>query len=363
MKIKNLFLAALIVFHTSGSFAQLEQLLNKPIGKKKKETTETAPAPEQKKLTVYEKVLKDTDPYQARMKFSNSPIQVTEFSEGGDKTSFAGADRLYCRVYFENSVKDILTDYYRIDLITMIPGDYWSVADFKKQWCNMKSLNPKELENNYLDIPIIPDPRIVDTDHMAVYDCIIGGIKPGLHTYRITLETKKGNFRGEFEFNHTEETINRISADRVTRQELKDKAKEKEGLEEFKAEAANNIIPEQYYTSKGSFKDPKLSIANIKVGLMKDVTNIAQILRVSIEDGTGDWKIVWDKSVYPNIPEHQITTRAIYAIFKGKDGYCYYMYAHGKRDYISGDNSYGDVYLYRSSPRPINCDRVKLPVK
>jgi len=249
--------------------------------------------------------------------FSKKPIIVGQEDPDQFTSDFTVNDNIYAIAYKEEEISGGGSQY-----TLHIDGMNWEHVFFTH--------NEEDKGKTTYPIEIIPavDKAIhgVDAEQFAR---VLGKLSPRRHTIEVEFEGAKGTFSinlagmdvGKLKANAAEATSN--AQDNYAR---------------------NRSLPREFSETTQKFNDPQLSQANMKKLLQKKWADSQEVLKVVVlGDGTEDDWIIIKNEV--DIPTHKATDPSIAAIYKGKDGWCYFVKGIVfKRDY-TGAGNYSEAKL------------------
>ncbi|MCU0440185.1 MAG: hypothetical protein MUC49_20035 [Raineya sp.] len=283
--------------------------------------------------------------------FSKQPIMAGKETANQFVTSFDAKDKIYAIAYLEGTIEDIgnLKNYsYKQN------GSYSIHFDGKQSNINITFL-PESREQAYLLIEIIPDPNQAFSPTDAIdWHRQLSNLSPKKHTLKLWLwaSGKQIAESSEIALDWSGADINAL----------------KTNAEQASLKAENNYakvrsLPKKFSQPVEKFKDPQLSNANIIKLFMAQEKNCAQVLKVQTDiwenyNGGAEWEI---RKNDLDIPTIKAVNGSIGLIFKGKDGYCYFVdRLYFFQTYIGG-GKYAPVALGNdySKPQKIACEKVK----
>jgi hypothetical protein len=270
--------------------------------------------------------------------FSNKPIVAGQEDPAQFKTKFSITERIYGIVYLKGTVKGLFngntTGMYKINLAGKSDFIYFEHI-------------PVDMNKSYYIIEILPDPAIAThADDAGNFPWRLAGLSPRTHHLEIAYADKKVAF-GEID----------IDCSGIDSEKIKAEGKLS------KKNAADNLarltmLPKSFGDATKAFKDPGLSYTNMKKILKNRWENCASIIKVAAY-GTdnNDW---YTEKNNLGIPKGKGTTREIKAIYKGKDGWCYYVEEIGFQRIYSGGGKYSSVKFWKDGEHvKIDCKNVK----
>ncbi len=282
--------------------------------------------------------------------FSSQPVTVRKEDPSRFKTKFTGTDKIYGIVYLDGyagTVQNSLT-YFTHDET----GGYYVDVDNGVSDFNIRVTHDKnEMKKSYLLLEIIPDAGKATNTQQAV-DWIeqLAGLSPSSHTLKI------GYHKGNTDIHYA---IGEIELDWSTADITKLKENAKLAVKNAKDNKAKMAeLPEQFSYSSGHFYDPKLSTANIKSLLKNKWDNCATITQLIIEkhDEGDEYMIYKDFGV----PDYKSTRVPVHAVYKGKDGWCYYVTdIHFRREYSGAGNYSAPLIDFEREHIKIDCGNIK----
>ena len=334
----------------------------------------------------------DSDGYQhlvGRMAFSQQPFSG-EASIGSGQVKFNSSDPIYARAYFDIPLNQALNLSYKTkerDDITSVGVQMW--GKYGDRWHRMYNSNqntssfimvvPQEQrEKNYIDLDILPSPgaetsRVVDAGDELDSQRVGGFIdlltkfdferwhyeNPGLEpisTYGFVINV--GGAIGDLELYMTPEQLQAL-VNRKQQQETATAAQT----------ASQTQLPDEFNTPLVPFKDPELSVENIK----RMLSDRHEILKLAIGPGSADYTVgtgnydadVEGVDVDVEYVNSQMTARNIWLAYRDTDGQCYFQTVTFQRDYLGG-NRYGElrevwatVGENSSDPKAIACENIR----
>ncbi|MCD4795389.1 MAG: hypothetical protein K8R54_19310 [Bacteroidales bacterium] len=275
--------------------------------------------------------------------FSNKPIVAGKEDPAQFKTEFTINENIYAIAYLDGTITDITGNDPKGRYVLNIDNSTNKYINFGH--------NPQDMQMSYYPIEIIP---AVD---IAIHglDCIefakaLTSLSPRNHTIKLSLGYGFSQVMAEGEFK-----IDLAGMDAV---------KLKADSETASNNAQNNYakntkLPEDFLKVTQKFSDPKLSQAAMKIILKKNWTNCAQLMKVIVMgNGTAEDWMIYKNSI--DIPKYKSTRINVGAIYKGKDGWCYYVTdITFTSDYLGG-GKYSAVKLYGTEKHvKIDCKNCK----
>ena len=196
--------------------------------------------------------------------------------------------------------------------------------------------NPEDLKNSWYPVEIIP---AIDKAYHSL-DCkefakIITDLSPRKHTIKLTYTgTYKKLVSNEFVIDLTG-----MDAAKITANAEKASTNAQDNWDR------NKVLPDVFKKIGVKYADPQLNETVIRSILMSEWKNCTQILKIVYDaDNTNDeWKL--NKNDV-GIPTSKTTRNTFAVIYKGKDGWCYYVTWVTMRKQYEGAGKYGKVQLY-----------------
>lgn len=273
--------------------------------------------------------------------FSDRPIIVGEEDPEQFKTEFTINDNIYAMVYLASTVEDQCGksgQYY----VTWDGGGgaNYSNITFKH--------NQEDLDKSYYPIEIIPHPdKAIHGIDAKQFALILSRFSPRNH--ELTVEfTGNREVRGTIKIN-----LAGMDADKLKANAEKAVSNAQDNY------AKNRQLPPYFKRPTQKFSDSELSQANMKALLKRAWDNCAEVKKVVVlGNGTADDWIIRKNDL--DIPTHKSTNPEIIAIYKGKDGWCYFVENISfKREYAGG-GKYTKVKYYGSGYHAkIDCANIK----
>jgi len=277
--------------------------------------------------------------------FSNRPIVIGNEDPAQFKTEFSINEKIYAMAYLRGTIKDLFKAGGRYNM-EMGPENR-DVKGF--------SFNPDDLEKSYYHIEILPDPKeaVHSIDCEAFYTLFYNASK-GKNTLKFDLAAganeNKTAVMGEIEIDMTGADLDKLWAN----------------VKKAQANAADNKarkrkLPEGFSNPTNKFSDPELSSENLKKLLVTEWGNCAEILKLGTfyiyKSGSGDWSL--HKNEY-GTPTHKANNRKISVVYKGKDGWCYYVdEVFFIKEYEDNGKYLKVRYSHNTDPVKIGCKNVK----
>ncbi|MBN2523313.1 MAG: hypothetical protein JXB24_08545 [Bacteroidales bacterium] len=269
--------------------------------------------------------------------FSDQPIVYGSEDPDQFKTEFTANDNIYGMVYMAGTVYEgpaYGTAIYRID------------ADNGASTMLIKFLhNEEEIDYTYYPIDIIPDPdhAIHSLDPVEWADKL-SKLSPGTHHLKIT-------------YDDMAEGVLNLDWSDVNSDELKSNAKlaaENAG----KNYASGKQLPDAFRQPSGKYKDPDLQEANLKKLMLNKWSNCQEIVKLVIEQNTDDDYLVYDTDA--GLPSYKVTRADCHAVYKGKDGWCYYVKDISFSKNYQGGGIWGPAFIdFERAHIKIDCENVK----
>ncbi len=253
---------------------------------------------------------------ECKILFSNKPIVAGKEDPAQFKTEFTANENIYAIAYLDGTIKDITGNKPENRYLLNIDNSTNKYIYFKH--------NPQDMQMSYYPIEIIP---AVD---IAIHglDCIefakaLTSLSPRNHTIKLTLGYVMAE--GEFKIDLAGMDAAKLKADaEIASKNAKNNY------------AKNTKLPKEFLKATKKFSDPGLSQAAMKSILQKNWTNCSQIMKIIVMgDGTADDWYIYKNSL--DVPKYKNTIPNVGAIYKGKDGWCYYVTdITFTRDYLGG---------------------------
>ncbi len=273
--------------------------------------------------------------------FSKTPVEIGNEDPNQFVDKFNANDNIYAVVYLNRKIKDLGTSStYNV----YIDGNL-STIKFAH--------NEQDYNKSYYIIEVIPDPEVAvhSLDPVKFAD-ILANLSPRNHELKISMQFDYGDPVAEG-------TVNLDWAD-VDCEKIKQNAElaQKNAKDNW---AKNMQLPEIFSKTNHSFSDPALSEYKIKTMFKNANSDVAKILEVHVSDRMPNYNSDW--VIYTNsydIPTSKQTTRYVYFIYKGTDGWCYFTDdLKFVRDY-EGAGKYGPIQISTAFKKTkIHCDNVK----
>jgi hypothetical protein len=262
--------------------------------------------------------------------FSTRPIIPGNEDPSQFVTSVSGTDKVYAIAYFNARIKDL------DDMIS-----YKISIDGNENTTPQFTPNTSDLEHSYYLVEIIPDPKVAVHQFDPVeFGKVLSTLSPRKHVMDFGFVFGYGENSASGTLNL--EWSNADGAAILANSEM--------ALKNAKDNKAKNMqLPDYFYKPSKSFSDPNLTIEKIKAAIMADgdyAENIKQISKIVIGDkyfeSGSDWNINKNEL---GIPTHKSCNRAIYILFTGKDGWCYFSDEIVFRKDYSGAGTYENTRL------------------
>lgn len=344
---------AVIIVNTSN--AQLGKL--KKLGKKVKNTTEKVKANsntrnqsndvsvnsttgssdlvDENLSTTIEKTVEEATI--GTIKFSKSPIVIGQANQFTDE--FTIHDNIYAIVELNGKISELGSG---------TDGGYFLLFDGGQNYHNINfAHNPADLENDYYLIDILPAPdKAIHSVDPVEFSKAFMIIPKGKHKIDITFSTGEELASGSF------------SIDMAGYDKQKIVANAKKASKNAENNYAKTVsLPAEFNQESQKFDDPALSQANMKKICKKSLSDCSQVLKIVVlGDGTSDDYHLFKNSL--GVPLYKQTKPGVAILYKGSDGWCYFMKnIEFKREYTGG-GKYAAPKLIEGIPVKIDCSKV-----
>jgi hypothetical protein len=275
--------------------------------------------------------------------FSNKPIVIGEEDPAQFKNEFSVNEKIYAVAYLNGTIKDLTYDspkafyYMEID-----DENNYKMINFEH--------NAEDMALSFYPIEIIPatDQAIHGVDCIEFAN-ILANISPRPHNFVVKLGTgySKSLAEGSVKIDLTAMDGSKLKADA--------EIAAKNASDNY---ARNTKLPKSFSDPVSKFSDPELSEANMKALLMKEWNNCASILKLGVYGTASEDWLIYKNNL--DIPVSKATYREVKAIFKGKDGWCYFVEGISFQREYSGGGTYSKVkFLSDGRHVKIDCKNVK----
>ena len=275
--------------------------------------------------------------------FSKQPVEVWSGKENSSmfKNEFTMNDNVYAYVYLNGTIKDLGGS----------EGKYIVTIDNSTTEYITFGHNEEDINKSYYYIEILPSPdKSFHGLDPIEFGNIISNLSPRRHEIKI-----------EFSAGYSEPfAVGTFNIDLTGMDSEKVKTNAKNASNNAKDNYdKNRTLPEEFSMPNKKYTDPELSETNIRTIVMANFDNCLQILKVVVPytSPNGDWMIYTTDA---GIPRYKATSTSTYAVYKGKDGWCYYVTGVVfTRDYEGGGKYSKVKFMTSNRPVRIDCSRVK----
>lgn len=259
--------------------------------------------------------------------FSKTPIVVGKEDPNQFTTKFTAADNIYAIIYFNGILNDLQsTSGAAYELL--IDGSTNKYINFGH--------NPEDMKNSWYPVEIMP---AVDKAYHSI-DCkefakVLTDLSPRTHTIKFTYS---GNYtklaEGEFTID-----LAGMDAAKITANAEKASTNAQDNWDR------NKVLPDVFKKNGLKYADPELNETVLRSILMNEWQDCAQILKIvySADNTSNEWDL--NKNDV-GIPTSKTTHNTFAVIYKGKDGWCYYVTWVSMRKEYEGAGKYGSVRFY-----------------
>ncbi len=274
--------------------------------------------------------------------FSNKPIVIGEEDPAQFKTEFSINENIYAVAYLNGTIDALFEGNKSGKYEIGFQGEYPEAIGF--------SHNPEDLKLSYYPIEILPAANQavhgIDAPEFAKK---LSKLSPRTHEITIAFSGgyKQPQAIGKLTLNCAGIDAEKIMANA--------NLAAKNASDNY---AKNTKLPKSFADATTPFKDAGLSYTNMKNLLKTEWGNCATILKIGAY-GTAqeDWLIYKN---YLGIPTYKASYREIKAIYKGKDGWCYFVEGIVfRRDYAGGGKYTNVKFSTDGRHVKIDCKNVK----
>jgi hypothetical protein len=274
--------------------------------------------------------------------FSNKPIVVGGEDPAQFKTEFSASEKIYAVAYLSGTIKDLTHDarkaIYQMDIDE---GSSFKMFNFEH--------NAEDMALSFYPIEIIPstDQAIHGVDCIEFAN-ILSSVSPRPHNFNLKFGSDGTTIaEGSLKIDLTGMDGSKLKADA--------EVAAKNASDNY---ARNTKLPKSFSDPVSKFSDPELSEANMKALLMKEWDNCASIMKIGVYGTASEDWLIHKNNI--DIPVSKETYREIKAIFKGKDGWCYFVEGISFQREYSGGGTYSKVkFLSDGRHVKIDCKNVK----
>lgn len=285
--------------------------------------------------------------------FCNKPILLGKEKEQNIKQTFVAGEKIYAMAYFKkpfNEIADKRFIGFRVWLDQQKKKITFSKPGVKKRFAYYRIFN-QYVDKPHHSVEIIPS-KDQATNEIEVegWTRFLKSIEPGNHKLKIqmrhpggvlaegTLHLQWKNFNPDQFEKRMNEIVKAISTSHAKSTKLPDVFKQK---------------------STRKFVDPAMSKDRIKfILLMSDEFNNAEDFRRVVVGNGSDWKILRDDET--GKPKYKVNDRPVRVIYKGKDGWCYYVKkVFFARKYIESGEYEDPKFVKATEHQRINCRNIK----
>jgi hypothetical protein len=252
-----------------------------------------------------------------RIFYSKEPIDPNNIDPSKFTTEFSLNDHIYAIVFLPKKMK-LMGEPGKDDKGLFFK--YFTNIDHNVSYTDYVQcyIDKKEYEKNkaYFLMDVMPDPAKASQWDAGMWMDKFAKLSPRKHKFNVSVykyQPTNGWAAGEFSIDLTGMDKAKMAADAKAAM-----TKVEENI------AKNQQLPAAFKKKSAVFKDPALSVNNIKAIVKREWGSyIAQVLKVAIvNDGKNNWEVAKDDLGYP---ENKQNSCAIYIAYKGTDGKCYFI--------------------------------------
>lgn len=284
---------------------------------------------------------------------------------GAPEKNFVSTDTIYARINFPQKLKEIIVggngdELEEVKDVKMLMSLGFDTNDVyggaRHSTASELIIRNDELEQNFLDIDIVPDVNDVRSVFVVNGNLLIninsrlgnfgdkvsGGAEYGTTKFNVTFGGNE-QFAGSFYI-----TVSNIKEAKALQRRI-DAINEQI---EIGAKAAMTSLPAEFNKPSGKFADPQLSMAAIRTKLSDPSYTI---LKLVIENIPGaDYEV---RKNYSGIPEFKITAKPIWLLYKTNQGKCFFTRYYFRREH-EGGGRYGELSVATTTAEqtPIKCE-------
>ncbi len=280
-----------------------------------------------------------------KIMFSTKPVVIGDEDPAQFSNEFSIKDNIYGMAYFSGTIKHITNGG---------AGQFYVTWDGNKDGASYTNIlfghNKQDYDNAFNVIDIIPAAdKAFHAQEAKDFARILAALSPRKHTIQIQyLSGSRMIAYGEFTID-----LSGMNPDKL-----------KQNAETACSNAQDNWakhvkLPKDFSQTSQKFSDPELSQANMKKILQKKWANCAQITKVVVfGDGTADDWYVMKNDL--DIPVNKQTRPRVGVVYKGKDGWCYFVKeVIFAREYLGGGKYSAVKFFADSSHTKLDCKNVK----
>jgi len=284
--------------------------------------------------------------------FCSEPVIPGKEQQQELKQTFQPNEQVYAMAYFDKPFNEIAEKRY-IGFTVWVDGNKKELT-FSKPGVN-KRFTFYRMINQYVDKPHYPV-EIKPNKDQATNEVEVEGwanflkdLGPGTHQLKIRMRYPSGTL-AEGRITLQWDDFNAGKFESRTRAILN-------AIE--KSHAKTNKLPEEFKQSRRKFVDPDMSEDRIKFFLLlsDEFNNTGEFKQVVVGNGS-DWKILRDDET--GEPRYKVNDRPVRVVYKGKDGWCYYVKnVYFARKY-NGNGEFGNPKFVKATKHHrINCRSIK----
>jgi hypothetical protein len=284
--------------------------------------------------------------------FSNKPIILGKENEADFKTAFKLGEKIYAVAYFKAGIKDLPSGAKEDQIIyatTSADGEGLFGQSFEYANDNKigRKLTKTEVDKNISawTFELIADENTATSSIPWYFADMVSRLSPRKH--KISLSMNQWNKGGSFEIDLDGVDLDKFVVDAKAY-----------SIKAADIIANNRTIPDEWkaYTKK-AFKDPALSINNMKAILKENFSDLKEILRIIVLANTDytEWEI---KKNELDIPTLKVAP-GVGIVYKAKDGKCYFTIGNIYRTYEGGGQYSGlKANCFTGSSTQIGCANI-----